>query len=274
MSLNAYQKACCFSFFAVVIYWIALFASGLHSGIYNNLFRFFYGLLPLTGGMLAMIGYQRWGGLSTILGKAILLCGFGLFLSGAGQMVWVYHNIFLGIQTPYPSIADLFYLPSVIFFTLGVLYLSKTTGARFGLKAEYGKVYAVFAPLAALFITYNVIVLIGNGGELVEKGSDALKTILDIAYPLGDAICLSVVAVVAGLSFKYLGGIYKYDVIFMLAGLGALFIANSVFSYTTTIGSYYNGSIGDLLSAVAAFLLTCGILGFNKIKRSEAAPAD
>ncbi|MBI5133809.1 MAG: hypothetical protein HZA81_00235 [Candidatus Taylorbacteria bacterium] len=273
MSLNSYQKACIAFFALILVSWIALFASGSKEGIFNNLFAFAYGLVPLIGGSLAVVGYRTWGGLSTILGKAIFFFGLGLFLWGCGQMTWAYYNFFLAVDVPYPSIADLFYAPSVLFYTIGTMLLARTTGARFGLREEYGRAYAIFAPIAVLVITYNVVVLVGHGGELVSKGSDLMKAILDVAYPLGDAVSLSVAAVVAGLSFRYLGGVYRYEVILILSGLAVMFVADSVFSYMTTVGTSYNGDFGDLLFAIGMFLLTCGILGFNKV-RQAAVPAD
>lgn len=273
MSLNAYQKACAGFFVLITIYWIVLFASGSKEGVYNSLFAFLYGLVPLLGGAFAMVGYRTWGGLSTVLGKAILLFGSGLFFWGCGQITWMYYVLFLGVEVPYPSLADFFFLPGVFFYTLGTIYLSMTTGARFALKERFGKVYAVSVPLVALAVTYVVIIIIGKGGELVSEGSDALKTVLDIAYPLGDAVSLSVAGVVAGLSFRYLGGLYKYEIVSILVGLAVMFMADSVFSYTTTVGTAYNGSLGDYIFALGTFLLTFGILGFNKIRRA-LAPAD
>ena len=43
-------------------------------------------------------------------------------------------------------------------------------------------------------------------------------------------------------------------------------IADAVFSYTTTVGTFYNGQFGDLLLTTGLFLLTFGALGFYKVK--------
>ena len=72
--------------------------------------------------------------------------------------------------------------------------------------------------------------------------------------------------VVSGLSFKYLGGRHKFDIYTILMGLGVMFIADTVFSYTTTVGTYYNGNFGDLLLTTGTTLLTFGVLGFCRPK--------
>ncbi|HEU5114554.1 MAG TPA: hypothetical protein VFT82_02190 [Candidatus Paceibacterota bacterium] len=273
MSFNIYQKICTIFFGALAVFWAILFATSTKGMLANDLFAFAYGLIPLFGGAAAMVGYRKWGGLSTILGKAILLLGFGLFLWGAGESVYAYYNIFLHVAIPYPSIADIFFAPSVFFYTLGAIYLSRTTGIGIGLRSRIGKAFTVIAPILVLALAYYIFIVIGRGGQLLPDSTNLLKTILDIAYPLGDFISLTISVIVAGLSFRYLGGRYKYDVIFILIGLALMFVADSVFSYTTTLGTKFNGDFGDLIFTCAVFFLTCGLLGFNKIK-TEVAPAD
>jgi hypothetical protein len=274
MTLNGYQKASIGFFIALVVYWTVLFASGLKAGFYNDFFVFLYGLLPLFGGIAAIRGYREWGGLSTILGRAILFLGLGLFLWGAGETVWSYYNFFLHIETPYPSIADLFFAPSVFCYTLGTIYVARTTGARLGLRTLGGKAFAALAPVAVFVLAYYVLIVVGQGGHLLSQGSSLLKATLDIAYPLGDAVSLAVSLVVAGLSFRYMGGRYKSDILFILAGLAIMFAADSVLSYTSTIGTARSGDFGDLLFTAGIFFLTCGVLGFNKVKNVEVPVAD
>ena len=41
-----------------------------------------------------------------------------------------------------------------------------------------------------------------------------------------------------------------------------MFIADSIFSYATTAGTFYNGEPGDLVLTLGLFFITYGILGF------------
>ena len=45
-----------------------------------------------------------------------------------------------------------------------------------------------------------------------------------------------------------------------------MFFADFIFSYTTTVGTFYNGNFGDLIFTVGLFLLSYGVLGFSKLK--------
>ena len=269
MILNIYQKFCLGFFATLIVFWLVLFATNTEGGFWGYLYVFLYGLMPLFGGALAVRGYRTWGGLSTILGKAIFFLGLGLFLWGIGETIWAYYNFFLDVEIPYPSLADVFFAPSVFFYTLGTIFLSMTTGVRYGLRNMGGKIFSIVAPFAIFVATYYLLIIIGQNGELISDKTSLIKSILDIAYPLGDAVALSVAVVVAGLSFRYLGGVYKYDVISILLGLAAMFVADCVLSYTTTLETAYSGDFGDLIFTVAVFLLTFGLLGFNKIKKSE-----
>ncbi len=269
MSPNIYQKFCLSFFGLLVIYWAVIHLTGSTAGFYNDFYIFLYGLIPLFGGAAAIVGYQKWGGLSTTLGKAILLLGLGLFLWGIGESVWAYYIFFLDVDLPYPSLADLFFAPSVFLYTIGTIYLSRVTGNRYSLKSLWSKLFLILTPIAALVVTYYLIVLVGNGGELISDKTSLIKSILDIAYPLGDAMSLAVAIVVAGFSFRYSGGVYKYDVMAILGGLALMFTADSYLSYTSTLETAYSGDLGDLLFTLAVFGLTYGLLGFNKLRKTE-----
>ncbi len=266
--MNAPQKFTVASLIALFVFWILLFISGTTSGFFNYLYSFLFGLIPLIGGTLAMFSAKRWGGLKAAIGKSIFFIGLGLLLWGSGETIWSYYNFFLSEPAPYPSLADIGFAPSIFFYGLGAIYLSKATGAKYGLRNGYAKLFAVVAPIVIFAISYYVLVTIARGGVLVPEGETTLKIILDIAYPLGDFLAFAIAAVVSGLSFKYMGGRYTLDVVAILLGLFVMFVADSIFSYTTTTGTFYNGSFGDLMLTFGLFLLTFGVLGFYKLKEA------
>jgi hypothetical protein len=265
MSFNIYQKICTAFFLILIVFWVILFTSGARDGFYNYFFVFLYGLIPLFGGIAAMKGFYFWGKFMNAIGKAVFYIGLGLFLWGCGETVWAYYNFFTNVDIPYPSLADLFFAPSVFFYALGAIYLARTT-ADVALKTAFGKVFVIFAPAILFGISYYILIVVARGGVLLSEGGLTLKTALDILYPLGDFVALSVSVIVSGLSFKYLAGEYKADIMLILSGLATMFVADSIFSYTTTINTAYNGDLGDLVFTLAVFLLTCGVLGFNTLK--------
>lgn len=274
--MNVPQKVCLSFLIFLFIFWIILFYSGTTTGFYNYLYSFLFGLIPLLGGAVAMVKAKRWGGFKTAIGKAVFFIGLGLFLWGIGETIWSYYNFFLSEPAPYPSLSDIGFAPSIFFYGLGTVYLSKALGAKYGLRNTYAKVFAVIAPIVIFAISYYVLVIVARGGDL-GLSSGALyifgipvipKVFFDIAYPVGDFLAFAIGVVVSGLSFKYMGGRYTWDAASILLGLFVMFVADSIFSYTTTAGTFYNGSFGDLMLTIGLFFLTFGVLGFYNVKQA------
>jgi len=266
MKLNYYQKLLSGYLVFLILYWIILQFSQETTSIYNYLYSFLFSLVPLIGGFWGMFKSRVWGGLKSSVGRAVFFISLGLFAWGIGSMGWSYYNLFLKIAAPYPSWADLGFASSIFFYGLGAIFLSRATGAKFGLRNIYAKIFTVIMPVIVFAVSYYVLVIVARAGVLVPEGETPLKTVLDIAYPLGDFFSLAIAIVVSGLSFKYLGGRYVKDIIAILMGLGVMFIADSIFSYTTTLGTFYNGNFGDLILTLGLFLLTFGVLGLDKAK--------
>ncbi len=266
MSLNIYQKVCLSFFIVLFIFWAILYYLGLKEGFYNYLYSFLFGLIPFFAGIIAMLRAKFWSGFKSAVGKAIFFVGLGIFLWGCGEIIWSYYNFFMNVPAPYPSLADLGFAPSIFFYGLGTFYLSKATGAKFGLRNKYAKFFVISTPLLILALSYYLLVVVARGGVLIPEGETPLKILLDLAYPLGDFVGLTLGVIISGLSFKYLGGKYALDIYAILLGLGVMFVADTIFSYTTTVGTYYNANFGDLILSLGTFLLSFGILGFYKLK--------
>jgi hypothetical protein len=260
---NAYQRLFLTAYLLLCIFWAILFVSHKNSGNFNYWYSFLFGLVPFFGGLIGMLKAKIWGGLKSTLGKAVFYISLGLFLWGFGENIWSYYNFFKGVPAPYPSIADIGFAPSIFFWILGTYHLSKASGALFSLrKNTWAKVMAVAVPILLLIPSYYVQIRLARGGTLVPPGETVLKAVLDIAYPFGDFLALTFAALVFALSYKYFGGFYRRAILAVLAGLAVMYCADSIFSYTTTKGTYYNADWGDLLLSTGVFLLTFGILAF------------
>ena len=218
--------------------------------------------MPLIGGAAALTRVRRWGGLKSAIGKAVFLIGLGIFSWGCGSMIWSYYNFFLGVSVPYPSWADIGFVPSIFFYGLGAIYLVRATGAKITWKNKYAKIFAVAAPVVIFLLSYYVLVIIARGGVLISSDGTPVKIFLDIIYPLGDFISLTLAILLSGFAFQYLKSGHRFDIMAVLMGLAVMFIVDSIFSYTTTMNTYYNGGPVDFLFIIGQFLLTFGVLGF------------
>lgn len=260
---NSFQALVLGSYIGVVALWLFLMLTGRTTGDLNYAYSFVFGLIPLLAGITGMFKSRLWGGLRSTMGKAIMSISFGLLLWGIGETIWSYYNFILNVPAPYPSLADLGFAPSILFWIIGTLYLAKATGALFALKKTHAaKVVVFIVPVVLLIASYFLQVKLARGGVIVPEGETVLKTVLDIVYPFGDFVALTFAALVFGLSYKYFGGLYRGAVTCLLAGLALMYIGDVAFSYTTTEGTYYNGNWSDLLLASGLALMSYGILAF------------
>jgi hypothetical protein len=274
-NINIYQKAITAYFLAVVGFWCYVQFTGHKSTNLEYWYSLVFGFVPLFGGLVGMEKAFLWGGFKSAVGKAIFFFSFGLVLWGVGETIWSYYNFVIGVAAPYPSLADLGFAPSIFFWILGTAFLSKATGAWFALrKSHWAKFVAVAAPVLLLVPSYFLEVKLARGGVIIPHGETVVKAVLDIAYPFGDFLAVTFAAVIFILSHKYLGGVYRRAVISLLVGLFVMYVGDSIFSYTTTKGTYYNADWGDLLLAFGLFFLSYGILAFaTKPVVAKRAPA-
>ncbi|HSW78670.1 MAG TPA: hypothetical protein VLF88_01465 [Candidatus Babeliales bacterium] len=261
--INKYQKFLVIYFIAMVVLWAGLWATDTKAGNWNYWFSFLFGLIPLVGGAVGIVKSSIWGRFKSTLGKAVFFISLGLLLWGLGETIWSYYNFFKHVPAPYPSLADIGFAPSIFFWILGTIYLAKASGALFVLKkSTAAKVLAILVPLLLLIPSYYIQVTLARGGSLLPEGETSLKVVLDIVYPFGDFLALVFAGMVFSLSYKYFGGFYRKAITSILLGLFVMYCGDSVFSYTTTEGTYYNADWGDMFLALGLSLITFGILAF------------
>ncbi len=247
----------------IALYWAALYFPGIKEQPVNHYYQVVEGFIPLIGGIWGMMKSKKWGFLKSKVGAAVFYISLGTFSWGIGQMLWsVYYNLIQHTEVPYPSLADVGFIMAIPFWVLGIIYLSKATGARFSLKHLHGKILLFFIPFLAIIASYFLLIVVARAG-VIDFTEGGLKLAFDIAYPLGDLIILTFALVIYGLSFNYLGGKYQLPIITIIAGFVLMYFSDFSFSYTTTLGTYYNGHWVDLMFPTVMMLLACGVNGFD-----------
>lgn len=238
------------------------FFMGMKDVPYNFIFAFAYGLLPLFAGIVGIENSQKWGYLKSSMGKALLFFSLGLLSWGVGETIWSYYNFFLNQEVPYPALSDVGFILACPFWAIGTFYLSQATGAKYGLKKVSGRLLLISVPVVALLVSYYLLIIVARQGVFPIEGG-LIKVFFDLAYPISDVIILTMAFLIYGLSLNYLGGKFKVPVLITLAGFIGMYIADFSFSYTTTVGSFYNGSWVDLMFASALFVMGFGLLNFD-----------
>lgn len=265
MKFSSIQKILLAYLLFLLTYWILLQFSQQQTSIWNYLFSICFSLVPFIGGIMGLFLSKSWGFLSSAIGRTVLYISSGLFFWGVGSMIFGYYNIFLHISAPYPSLADVSYILSWPLWGIGIINLSHATGVKFSLRKVKGKLFLFIIPIIMIALSYYLLVIIARAGSISDF-SGGIKVFFDLAYPIGDVVILSLAVLIYGLSFSYLGGRYKSSIVILILGFILNYVADFVFSYTTTVNTFFVGDFGDLIFALAMFSLTFGILGFSKPK--------
>ncbi len=262
MILSRIQKILLVFMVAMTIFWLWMFLTNQTDGFYNYLYSTLMSIIPILGGIIIISGSHQWKGEGGLIHKGLFFLGLGLVFWGSGCLIWSYYNFFLGTSAPYPSLADVGYAPSVFFYCIGAMYLSRGAGADLGMRKKYATILIISVPVVMFFVCYYFLVTVARAGVLFTPHDPILKTIIDFAYPVGDFISLTASIILSGLYFEFLFKKYRYGIIFVLVGMAVMFIGDFVFSYTTTRSTYYNADFGDLIFTLATFLLSFGGLFF------------
>ena len=255
-----YAKVALIFFALMTLWWLTIFISGAKETSQNYLFGATYGLICLYGGGLGFLISAKWGGFSSALGKAIMILSLGLVAQEFGQLVFSYYNIFLKIEIPYPSLADLGYFGSIPLYAYGMFLLAKVSGAKFSLKSIGNKLQMVFIPVVMLAISYFIFLK-----DYLFDFTNPLKVFLDFGYPFGEAIYISIAILTYSLSIKLLGGVMKGRILLFIAAFIAQYVADFNFLYQSARGSWVNGGYGDYIYFVAYFFMTMALIQLKTV---------
>jgi hypothetical protein len=260
-SHDKYTPIAISAFILLTGWWVGLFLTGSTTGSANYLFGAVYGTFMATfGGIVGLLSAKKWGGFKSYLGKSITFLSLGLLAQAFGQIVFSAYNIFLKIEIPYPSLADLGYFGNIPLYFIGIVFLAHTAGIKLGLKNLLAKIQAVLIPLTILIFSYFMFL---QGYEF--DWTNPLKVFLDFAYPLGQAGYVSVALLTFILSKKFLGGIMRNKILILLAAFVLQYLADFNFLYQTSKGTWYNAGYGDYLYLLAYVVMAIGLFQIRNI---------
>ncbi len=167
------------------------------------------------------------------------LLGIAALSWSAGQMVWTYYESVLGQEVPFPSLADVGYLGLPPFAAAALLSLPLSAP---GLAGRVRTLLDGLMVAASLLLCSWIIVL----GPVIRSGSDSfLAQLISLAYPIGDVIVITLV-LYTWLRARHLHRRLPLSLSLVGTGLLAFAVADSGFTYLTTIDAYSSGNVIDI----------------------------
>lgn len=176
--------------------------------------------------------------------KSWVLIGASSAIWAVGEAIWTYYDLIRGVQVPFPSAADVFFVGAIIPMVAG-LVLFPQSSSRAAHRVQ-GILDGCIIATALLFASWATIL---HPIYRSHQGG-VLKQVLTLTYPMSDVVMLSVVVILisrAGLHRRTSLGL-------VMAGVVAFAVADSSFAYLTEVNNY---GIGNFLDTgwVAGFLL-------------------
>ena len=218
-----------------------------------------YQIIAFIGGFFGILIAEHWGGLKSILGRAIFFISLGLLLQAFGQTVAIYY-VYFNPSALYPSVADVGFFGSVLVYIYGIFLLARATGVKVSLKSFSSKVQVVVIPLILLTASYLVFL---RGYQF--NWSHPLTIFLDFGYPFGQAIYVSLAILTLTLSRKFLGGVMKLPIIFLLCAFLFQYASDYAFLYTSTKGGYVPGGFVDVMYMISYFIMSITLLQLGSV---------
>jgi hypothetical protein len=220
--------------------------------VFSSIFRPLIAGATVIASMFALREY--WERLSNIFTRIWLYFVHGLIFWFLGELAWGTHILVFGVEIPYPSIADAFWLIGYIPLFLALtsyLWLVRPAISKRILTLTIVTVFSIAVVYWLIFVIPTVL-----------SEADAVTRIVDVAYPSLTLLlfALSILGLMVFSTTRLKG---KLDEVWILLNAGVLMrvIAVSSFCYTTAQGIFCQGHplelfyfIGYLLFTVAFYL--------------------
>lgn len=226
------------------------------------IYNFCYGFIPFTTALLGVYIARAWGGFHAYVGRGVLAISIGLFAQWLGLMTWTFYNVVAHVTAPYPSLADFGYLALVPAYTYAAYCFSRAVGGKYTVHTFDDFMYVTVLPFLLLFIAYLAFIQ----GTPID-GKQPLTLFLNLAYPLGEMLPLSIAVYILHLSNIKLRNAIMYKRMILLAvAFIAQFVAEYIFLYRNANNMLQNGGVSDLAYPTAYILMALTLVSFSTIE--------
>lgn len=257
----------------MVITWAIIYFSHMVGQKTNYFWQVAMGLAGLYYAVLGIMTAGKWGWLKSGVGRGIFFISLALLMWSIGQIGWSYF-LFVdpSVQSPPSHVLDIIDISAIPLWFIGIIMLSKATGARYGWRRRKGQIAATLISLAMVGISYYFLVVVARGGT-AYFAQPFWKAFFDLGYSIGDAITATIAIVIFVLSWRMLGGRFRVPILVILLAFLLLYIADFSFSFMDGRGKYYNGDVVDLfyMLMITTFALGVSMLDPDHVRRRPAA---
>lgn len=179
------------------------------------------------------------------------LLGAALASWTLAEVIWAVYDVILRVAVPVPSWADVGYLSAI---PLAAAALLSHPGMHAGGRPKARATLDGLAMGTAVLLLSWTFVLgpLWRHTDLSTAGG-----IVALAYPFGDLVLIFLVL----LSIRSMTPGGRYGLLWVLAGLSAMAVSDSTYTYLVEVGRYSTGNLVDVGWVVAYLAIGVGALG-------------
>ena len=267
---NKYQIVATTIFIAYTLWWLLNQPHLKAQGTSVQLEASSFAVLALYGSIVGFKVARQWGGFKTVLGKALMFFSIGLLGQEIGQLIYDY--MIYGLHQSalqYPSIGDVAFFGSVLMYIAGAFYISKVAGVHRSLKDTRARAIAIAVPVIILAVSGSILIF-----QHSYDTSHPLTVFLDIAYPVGQAVYISLAIAAYLISRKTLGGVIRRAILILIAALALQYLADFTFIYQSHHNTYVFGGYDDYFYLVSSFVMTTALIKFSTVYNNLGSKSD
>ena len=173
---------------------------------------------------------------------AWLVLGASAAVWGMGSGAWGYYEVLRGQAVPYPSLADVGYLSAVP--------LAGVALVAFFPRGEASVRHLLDGLLVAgglLAVSWATVM----GALFSSSSGTTLQNALGLAYPIGDVILLTIALSL----LRSARGEWRLALVLICGGIFIYSLADSLFTYLTTVGTYSTVNGMDVMWVAGYYLI-------------------
>jgi hypothetical protein len=197
---------------------------------------------------------------------AWLLLAFGLWAYVVAQSVLGFYQLVLGRTAPFPSIADLFFVPATMLLAVSLflfLKVYKSVGFEVGETFDVGIV--LFFALSLLGVFFLVV-----GRPVLASEAPFAERALNVAYPVLDCILLIPAVLLLKMALSMRGGSLWKVWMALLLGFVFLAVGDILFAFFTTLGKSALDPLLDVAFAWSYILIARAVVTQHAITANAA----
>jgi|GEM_PF-1031338 len=244
-------------YFAIYCLWLFLFQGQAWVQILGG------DLFSITaigaGAALLYYTYKKTKGFDRTFWLLVLIGVVSYFI---GELIWIYYELILRVEVPYPGWADVFYLATVI------IHLTAVTVKLYKERHRYNTSRLLLDTLIVVVVSSTFCIHFLILPMIEEIGTFSFSMLVSIAYPVADVLLLS------GVVNLYMG---SADILpsktrnFILAALAVQLFADTSYTIVNVLDEYISGSYLDPLWVLAIVLIgAAGFYSLDETSRDKA----